>query len=65
MVPDDIYGWTVNDGPVPSGFSVWVARRIESQLRSCPRDASPFPRWSWTDARSHSRSFAAASDSWM
>ena len=43
MVPDDIYGWTVNDGPVPSGFSVWVACEDRESVEKLPSRRIPLP----------------------
>jgi hypothetical protein len=44
LVPTDICGWTVNGGPVPSGFSVWVAREVQESTGSKPERRIPLPR---------------------
>ena len=44
LVPTDIYDWTVNDRPAPTGFSVWTAREVQESGGTTPGRRIPLPR---------------------
>ena len=42
-IPDDLYSWTVHDGPVPNGLSVWVVREDRYPVQAVRTRRIPLP----------------------
>jgi hypothetical protein len=61
-VPDEIYGWMIEDKPPPSGLSVWATRGLRAATNGSPQYRIPLPTITAEGRTTRFQQFAARLD---